>query len=144
MDSDVVMKKPDMVVIYIGVNDVWHKTTSGTGTDPNKFEKFYEAIIRKLQSHGTQVILCTPAAIGEKKDNVNQQDGDLNAYSQMIRDLAKKYNCSLVDLRKAFMDYQINHNPENKEKDILTRDRVHLNDAGSKMVAELLFPLLIK
>jgi lysophospholipase L1-like esterase len=136
MDSDVVMKKPDMVVIYIGVNDVWHKTLSGTGTDPNKFEKFYEAIIRKLQSNGTQVILCTPAAIGEKKDNVNQQDGDLNAYSQMIRDLAKKYNCSLVDLRKAFM--------ENKEKDILTRDRVHLNDAGSKMVAELLFPLLIK
>src|SRR2546423_1714756 len=33
MDSDVVMKDPNVVFIYIGVNDVWHKATSGTGTD---------------------------------------------------------------------------------------------------------------
>src|SRR6476659_1568300 len=25
MVSDVLMKKPDVVIIYIGVNDVWHK-----------------------------------------------------------------------------------------------------------------------
>jgi len=49
MDSDVLTKSPDIVVIYIGVNDVWHKVSSGTGTDPDKFEKFYNAIIKKLQ-----------------------------------------------------------------------------------------------
>src|SRR5215471_14777781 len=48
MDSDVVMKNPNVVFIYIGVNDVWHKATSGTGTDAVKFERFYTAIIRKL------------------------------------------------------------------------------------------------
>src|SRR5689334_14387952 len=49
MDDDVLAKNPDIVVIYIGVNDVWHKTSYGTGTDPDKFEKFYNAIIKKLK-----------------------------------------------------------------------------------------------
>ena len=29
--EDVLDKKPDVVVIYIGVNDVWHKQSSQTG-----------------------------------------------------------------------------------------------------------------
>src|SRR6478752_5438200 len=95
MDSDVVMKDPNVVFIYIGVNDVWHKATSGTGTDAIKFEKFYVAIIKKLQANNVRVILCTPATIGEKKEYTNQQDGDMNYYSDIIRRLAKQYNCQL-------------------------------------------------
>ena len=41
LEEDVLDKNPDVVVIYIGVNDVWHKTLLGTGTDADKFEKFY-------------------------------------------------------------------------------------------------------
>src|SRR5215212_7207997 len=44
MDSDVLAKNPDIVVIWVGVNDVWHKASFGTGTDPDKFEKFYAAV----------------------------------------------------------------------------------------------------
>ena len=91
LNDDVVSKNPDVVFIWIGVNDVWHKATSGTGTDADKFEKFYTAIILKLQSKNIKVILCTPATIGEKFDFTNQQDGDLNKYSQIIRDLSKNY-----------------------------------------------------
>src|SRR5678810_820814 len=35
VDDDVLAKNPDVVVIYIGVNDVWHKASYGTGTDPD-------------------------------------------------------------------------------------------------------------
>ena len=48
MDDDVMSKNPDIVIVYIGVNDVWHKTSYGTGTDPDKFVKFYDAILKKL------------------------------------------------------------------------------------------------
>ncbi|QHV97696.1 SGNH/GDSL hydrolase family protein [Spirosoma endbachense] len=136
MDDDVLAQKPDVVVVWVGVNDVWHKASSGTGTDPDKFVKFYEAVVKKLQAANARVVLCTPAAIGEKTDMTNQQDGDLNQYSQFIRDMAKRHNLPLVDLRKAFLDYNLKNNPENKEKGILTTDRVHLNDAGNQFVAE--------
>lgn len=136
MDDDVLAKQPDVVIVWVGVNDVWHKASFGTGTDPDKFVKFYEAVIKKLQAANAKVMLCTPATIGEKTDFSNQQDGDLNQYSQLIRDLAKRQNIPLIDLRKAFLDYNLKNNPDNKEKGILTTDRVHLNEAGNQLVAE--------
>lgn len=144
MDSDVIAKNPDAVVIWVGVNDVWHKTSFGTGTDADKFEKFYDAIIKKLQARNIKVVLVTPAAIGEKNDYSNQQDGDLNKYSNIIRRIAKEYNCDLVDLRKAFMEYEVANNPDNKESGILTIDRVHLNQKGNQFVADKMMEVIIK
>lgn len=141
-EDDVLSKKPDVVVMYVGVNDVWHKQSSQTGTDPDKFIAFYTAMIKKLQAAGIRVIVCTPAAIGERTDFSNAQDGDLNRYSNIIRELAQKYSCGLVDLRKAFLDYNLKNNPENKESGILTTDRVHLNPAGNKLVADLMIKAL--
>ena len=136
MDSDVLAKSPDIVVIYIGVNDVWHKVSYGTGTDPDKFERFYNAIIKRLRDKNISVILCTPAVIGEKTDFTNQQDGDLNKYSAIIRELAKQNSLPLVDLRQKFLEYDKQNNSENKEQGILTRDRVHLNAKGNQLVAD--------
>jgi lysophospholipase L1-like esterase len=144
MEDDVLSKKPDVVVVYVGVNDVWHKASYGTGTDVDKFTKFYVALIKKMQAQGIKLILTTPAAIGEKTDHSNQQDGDLNQYSKIIRDLAKEYKCGLVDLRKEFLAYNLANNPENKGQGILTTDRVHLNEAGNKLVAELMLKELMK
>jgi lysophospholipase L1-like esterase len=139
MEDDVLAKNPDIVVIYVGVNDVWHKTLLGTGTDADKFEKFYQAIIKKLVDRNIKVALCTPAVVGEKNDMSNPLDGDLNKYSNIIRDLAKKNNLPLIDLRKKFQDYLKDHNPDNKEREVLTYDRVHMNDKGNQLLADLMW-----
>jgi lysophospholipase L1-like esterase len=136
MDDDVLAKSPDIVVIYIGVNDVWHKASFGTGTDPDKFERFYNAILKKLKDKNIRPILCTPAVIGERTDFSNPQDGDMNRYSGIIRGIAQKNNLPLVDLRQKFLDYNKQYNTENKESGILTRDRVHLNEKGNQLVAD--------
>jgi lysophospholipase L1-like esterase len=143
MDDDVLSQNPDVVFIWVGVNDVWHKATSGTGTDADKFDKFYEAIINRLLDRHIRTILVTPAVIGEKTDFTNQQDGDLNAYSQIIRNLAQKYHCGLVDLREIFHNYELKNNPGNKESGILTVDRVHLTEAGNQLVAENMLDVLL-
>lgn len=142
LEEDVLAKKPDVVVIWVGVNDVWHKRTSGTGTDADKFEKFYHALITKFKNQNISVLLCTPAAIGEKTDHTNELDGDLNKYAGIIRKIAKERNCTLIDLRKAFLDYNLTNNKENKESGILTTDRVHLNEKGNQFVAEEMFKVL--
>ncbi|MDZ7360056.1 MAG: SGNH/GDSL hydrolase family protein [candidate division KSB1 bacterium] len=144
LEEDVLSQKPDWVFIYVGVNDVWHKKSFGTGTDADKFEKFYIAVIRKLQTNGIQVALCTPAVIGEKTDGKNELDADLNKFSQIIRNLAAKYDLPLCDLRRIFMDYLAQNNRENKEKGLLTNDGVHLNDAGNQLVAEQMLKIIIK
>lgn len=142
MEDDVLAKNPDVVVIYIGVNDVWHKASSGTGTDADKFTKFYQAIIKKLADKNIKTILCTPAVIGEKTDFSNSQDGDLNEYSKIIRSLAEKNNLKLIDLRKSFLDYNIKNNTQNKDRGILTTDRVHLNEKGNQLVADEMWKVI--
>lgn len=139
LETDVLQKSPDIVVLYIGVNDVWHKMTGGTGTDYDKFGKFYEAVVKKIQAGGSKVILCTPAAIGERTDHSNQQDGDLNLYCNWIRKFAATNSLALVDLRAGLIDYNLKHNPENNEKGILTSDRVHLNATGQQFVADAMW-----
>jgi lysophospholipase L1-like esterase len=139
LEEDVLNKNPDVVVIYVGVNDVWHKTLLGTGTDADKFEKFYLAILKKLKEKNIKAILCTPAVVGEKTDMSNPLDGDLNRYSNIIRDIAKKNGLPLIDLRKEFLDYNKANNPDNQEKNILTYDRVHLNTKGNQFVAGLMW-----
>ncbi|MDB5198190.1 MAG: family lipolytic protein [Chitinophagaceae bacterium] len=144
LEDDVLNKNPDIVMIFIGVNDVWHKRTMGTGTDADKFERFYSAILKKLADKNIKVIICTPAVIGEKIDFSNEQDGDLNKYSNIIRNMATKNNLPLIDLRKAFLEYGLKNNPGNKDRGILTTDGVHLNNAGNQLVADEMWKAISK
>jgi lysophospholipase L1-like esterase len=144
MEEDVLAKNPNTVVIWVGVNDVWHKRSFGTGTDADKFEKFYNAIIKKFKARQIRVLLCTPAAIGEKTDFSNELDGDLNKYAAIIRTIAANNDCELIDLRKSFLGYNLSHNPENNYQGILTTDGVHLNAKGNELVAEEMLKALVK
>jgi lysophospholipase L1-like esterase len=137
LEEDVLTKSPDMVVIWVGVNDVWHKKM-GTGTDADKFEKFYLALVRKFKEAQVKMVLCTPAVIGEKNDYSNEQDGDLNKYAKIIRKIAQDQQLTLVDLRSEFENYEKSSNSANLDKGILTADGVHLNDAGNLFVARLI------
>ena len=146
--DDVIKLNPDMVFIYIGINDVWHKYDFGTGTDIDLYENGLRQIITDLKENGVEVILCTPTVIGENKGEftlVNQfkdietmeiMNNDLDDYSDIIRKLSREFDTKLLDLRKIFMQYISENNPENKSKGVLTTDGVHLNNIGSKLIAD--------
>jgi len=145
IDADVIAQKPTIVVVYIGINDVWHFVTPGiTGTPKNIYEAGLEKIIGKIQQAGARVILCTPSVIGEKKNGANQQDAMLDEYSEISRRAAKKMKAELCDLRIAFINYLKTHNPDDAEQGILTKDKCHLNDEGNRLVAGEMLKLLGK
>ncbi len=135
IDADVLSKSPNITVVYIGINDVWCKVKNGTGLDIDRYEKFYRAVIIKLLAAHSKIVLCTPSVIGEKQNNANAQDNDLNLYCDVVRKLAKEYNLVLCDLREAFVYHLQQFNYENLSEGILTTDGVHLNDEGNKLVA---------
>lgn len=134
LERDVLSKKPTIVVIYIGINDVWH-SKSGRGTSKEDYEAGLNRIIKQIQGVGARVILATPSMIGEKHDGSNELDTMLEEYAAISRDVAKQNDVQLLDLRKLFVDYLKQHNPEQKEKGVLTSDGVHLNPAGNQFIA---------
>ncbi len=143
LQKDVLDRKPTIVVIYIGINDVWHgEKDPARGTQPDAFAAGLKDVIGQCQKAGATVVLCTPTVIGEKKDGGNSQDAKLDQYADLSRGLAKELKLPLCDLRKAFLDHLKDHNPDNADKGILTSDRVHLNEAGNKFVADTMLKVL--
>jgi lysophospholipase L1-like esterase len=134
LERDVLSKKPSIVVIYIGINDVWH-SESGRGTSKDDFEKGLKEIIAKIRDAGSKVILCTASVIGEKNDGSNKLDKMLDEYCDVSRAVATETKVQMLDLRKAFLDHLKANNKDDKESGILTSDRVHLNGAGNLFVA---------
>ncbi len=144
LQKDVLDLKPNVVYIYIGINDVWHWDLGGNhkGTTKEDFESGLKDIIGKIKGVGGRVILCTPSVIGEKTDGSNKQDKMLAEYADISRKVAKDEGLTLCDLNKAFIDYLKENNKDNKEKGVLTGDRVHLNEAGNKLVEETMLKAL--
>ena len=141
--KDVIEKQPTVVVIYIGINDVWHwALTDLQGTTKEEFERLLREIIARIRYSGAEVVLCTPSVIGEKFDGTNSQDPMLEQYCAIGRKIAFDQGIRLCDLRKAFIAYLAVHNKENGEKNILTTDGVHLNDAGNRLVADEMLKFL--
>jgi isoamyl acetate esterase len=145
VQKDVIDKKPTIVVIYIGINDVWHgKDDPKKGTTKERFESGLKEVIGKITNTGAQVILCTPTVIGEKKVGENDLDDRLNQYADISRAIAKDLNLPMCDLRKSFVDHIFMYNKKNKDRGYLTTDTVHLNDAGNKLVADEILKILSK
>ena len=146
--KDVLSLNPDIVFIYIGINDVWHKYDFGTGTDIIFYENGLKKIIGDLKNQGARVVLCTPTVIGENKgeftlvnkfkdiETMEIMNGDLDAYSDVIRKLSSELNTDLLDLREIFINYIAQNNPNNEPSGITTYDGVHLNDLGNKLIAD--------
>ena len=139
-ENDVLSQNPDIVFIYIGINDVWHSYDVGKGSDIDFYEKGLRKIITDIKKRGAKIILCTPTVIGERvtfEDELEvKRDQELDAFSGVVRNLASEFNTELLDLRTIFKDYIAENNKNNEYQDFLTDDGVHLNDAGNKLLSE--------
>ena len=141
LEKDVLSHKPNLVVIYIGINDVWH-SRSGKGTPIEQFESGLADLISRIHAAGSKVILCTPSVIGESRSGSNDLDAKLDEYSAVSRKLASQHSVVLLDLRQKFIDELQNRNPEDKPNGVLTTDGVHLNDAGNQFVKDCMLPMV--
>jgi lysophospholipase L1-like esterase len=153
-NDDVLKLKPNIVFIYIGINDVWHKYDWGSGTDIDIYEKGLRKIITDIKAVGAKIILCTPTVIGENNgefklnnnfkdiDTMEIMNKDLDAFSDVVRNLSSEFNTDLLDLRKKFKEYISENNDQNMPKGVLTSDGVHLNNEGNKLIADAMIKFL--
>lgn len=129
VDKDVIAKKPTIVVIQIGCNDARR-------LKQEVFQSGLEELIDRLQKANIQVIQCSLTTVSERHDGKHQFDPQHEVFAQVARDVAKAKKVPLNDLRKAFMDYLKEHNPENMNSGFLTYDGNHWNDNGMRFVAQ--------
>ena len=150
---DVVDKKPDLVTISVGVNDVWHSYRdfqknvrvpngdSGRGVPLPEYLKGVEAMIDMAKGAGAQVVLVSPTLVYEDLDATENRR--LTQYVRAEEALAKRKGVGFVDLNRDFREavaaYQ---RSAGKRQLLLTVDGVHMNDAGNALMADAILRVL--
>ena len=138
VQQDVLEKQPDVVMLYIGINDVWHfyKFEGTTGTEADRYETGLRDLAQQIKVQGATVVFCTPTVIGEDPRSTSQENTRLAEYADIVRRVAADTKSPLCDLRQAFSDYLAQNNPDKTYQGVLTTDGVHMNEAGNKFLAE--------
>ena len=130
---DVIARQPTIVMINVGINDVWHRLQ-----EPHLlavFEAYRENITKMVemaQAAGIRVLLLAPTIIQE----------DLNApgnlrlpvYAHAMREIAESKQCQFIDLHAMFLS-ALRHRPPKSQPRWLTVDGVHMSPLGSAMMA---------
>ncbi|UQN30189.1 SGNH/GDSL hydrolase family protein [Brachybacterium kimchii] len=130
---DCVDLAPDVVTLYVGVNDTWRRYDSDDPTSVEDFEAGYRYLLDQLSGArpGVPVLLILPfvADIDEEKARFHE---DLAPKVARIRALAREFGHPVVDsehlLERA---YAAGHTPAT-----IAEDGVHPTIAGHRLLAD--------
>ena len=132
---DVIDKRPTIVTISCGVNDVWHGFyTPPRGVDLEMYASLMSRMVDELRaSTRADIYLLTPTVI--KEDLASPENRKLEAYCDAVRRIAAQKGCTLVDLNETFQLALSAARRGGGAGFHPTSDGVHLRPAGDFLMA---------
>jgi lysophospholipase L1-like esterase len=131
-DRDVIELKPDILSIFIGINDVWHALVPDRAGCPiDHYIAGYRDILSRTRSAfpACELVLCEPSVLWLPEPK--NADDLLLPYVDAVHALAKEYQVKyVVPLHSTF-----NHARAKREDFSLTTDGVHPTSAGHMLIA---------
>jgi poly(3-hydroxybutyrate) depolymerase/lysophospholipase L1-like esterase len=130
--KDVVDRKPTIVTINVGINDVWHRL--GRPHDDAVLQKYHENVAKMVdmaQGTGARVILLAPTIIQE--DSASEGNRRLPMYADAMRSIAAEKKCAFADLHGMFIE-ALKRKPADQTR-WLTGDGVHMGARGNAIMA---------
>lgn len=142
-DGHVLARKPTVVVIQIGGNDVGQAQDNAGGNAAKEiFRLGLLDLVWRTRRAGALPVICTIHVMGERTDGKNVYDALIEEYSEVQRQVAAAKGCPLIDLRKQFLAYLREKNTANAELGVLTTDGAHLNAVGNRFLADIMIKAL--
>jgi lysophospholipase L1-like esterase len=133
--KDVIDRKPAVVTLSIGINDVWHR--AGTPHDPRVLAEYWanvSTMVDMAEHAGIRVILLTPTVIHEDRDR--PENKRLRIYVEAEKQIARERKCTLVDLHRMFLTVIARRPADVRNKEQwLTSDGVHMKPLGDALMA---------
>ncbi len=129
--EDTLALAPDILSIYIGINEVWHKHRFGSPYTLEEYEANYITLIEsvKAQYPNVKLMMIEPFVLPIGVYEPAWQE-DLNAIILKVQELAKKYADYYVPLQGILAEAAIHHDYEE-----LAGDGVHPSELGHQLIA---------
>ena len=134
MKKDIISLKPDVMSIFVGVNDAWHDFAEiQNGVSPEKFYKVYDMLIEEVKQElpDIKIMIIAPASLRTYEDPEKNKafNEEVKKRAEMAKKIADKYNLPFVELQKGFDELS------KKEKDSYwLLDGVHPSPMGHEFI----------
>lgn len=137
VQTDVVEEHPDVVVLAIGVNDVWHRFLLGRETTLEQFTENYNKLVEIIKGTGAKLLLLQPFVLNmEDKPRLRPY---LNKFNGVISEIAAREKLTLIPLDEIFTGLTQDIKPEQ-----FSVDGVHPTHRGCRYIADLVIKELKK
>ena len=139
--TDIVKIDPDVISILIGINDVWHRHSSGREMTDEQFELNYRAVLERIrqETHAKILILCPFLLPSSDKESWRCE---VESICAIVRRLADEYADAYLPLDEKFAEAL----PTAPTPMHYSLDGVHPNAAGAEFIGglycEAILPLL--
>lgn len=127
LDRDVFPRRPSLVTLSAGINDVLHKVPDAD------YERDVTAIAERMKSAKVPLVILTTSILGPKHTEADQH---LARYNAILRQVAQKYDCPLADVN------HLMHDARAAGKELLEDDQVHPNYEGHRLIARAVLDAL--
>lgn len=117
-------KKPDRILIMIGINDYLRKNNYWGNTLKTNINMMYGILLKLIHDNlpDTEVYCLSILPVSVDQDNIQFND-EIVKLNRYINTLTRSYKYNYVDLHKHFMDSEGLHSH-------YTTDGVHLSEKG--------------
>jgi lysophospholipase L1-like esterase len=131
-DADCLQLKPNVLSIFVGVNDYWHTINNGYKGTIETYRDDYKKLIERTKQAlpDVKLIICEPYAVNGVKAVTDAWYPKFPEYQVVAREIANEYNAAFVPFQ-AVVDKAMKLAPGN----YWTGDGVHPNMAGITLLA---------
>ncbi|MFL6141305.1 MAG: GDSL-type esterase/lipase family protein [Labedaea sp.] len=135
--QDALDHRPDLLSIFIGVNDTLHTFFEGRPTPPDVFERRYIDVLDRAAAGIHKLIIIEPFFLDAEGSDARWCDGspfvreDLAAKRPIVRDLAHRYGAVFVALQDAVTAAAGERGPT-----VVAPDGVHPSAYGHRLIPD--------
>ncbi len=141
LDSDVLVHKPNIAALMVGMNDMFRGYKNGTvGKNTyDTYQKLTSQLADKLTNAGCKLIFELPSIYDQTAEITTQKSVGVNdalcKCAEYLKSIAPKYNAVVVDYWTIMKDINELEQKKDKKFTIVGNDRVHPGPVGHMVMA---------
>ena len=135
-EQDALEHDPELLSVYVGINDTWRRYDAGDPTTVEAFEATYRSLLTEAQDRlAPRMILVEPFVLPVTADQERWGSEDLDAKRAVVAKLAAEFGAAFVPLQSLLLDAAAQRGSGRAGHAALAEDGVHPTRAGSELIA---------
>lgn len=132
-DADVIERRPDVLTIMIGVNDMWRRYDAGLAMSAEEFSSNYSTLLDRARNELDlrRIVIMEPFLVPITEEQSRWFGEDLEAKIAVADELALRYDATLIRLHSIFTERAVAEGAAS-----VIDDGVHPSAGGHELIAQ--------